>query len=435
MAVVDGGRSLDDALAAHESKAPPRRRAWLREVCYGACRHYHYFDGLLAGLLAKPIKPHDRVLHFVLINACHQIEHMRTPTYAILNESVAAVAGTRFSWAGKMLNGVLRNFVAERERLKQELAQDEKNAPARCSFPAWLYQEICAHWPGHFHHIIEASNRKPPLTVRVNQRKINRAAYLERLAEAGIEATPTAHGTLGVTFATPLPVENLPGFADGLVSVQDESAQLAATALPLNAGERVLDGCAAPGGKTCLLLESEPQLAMMIALDLPSRIEGVAQNLARLGLGDEVGVAVVGADLMQPEAWWDGRLFDRILLDVPCSGSGIIRRHPDIKHRRRPQDIAQFALQQFDLLSKAWSLLGNGGTLLYVTCSILPMENDAVIEKFLQGREDARAESLDAPPGPGGIPTRFGRQRLPGVHPGDGFYYCRLKKIAPLATA
>ena len=444
MNVVDGGRSLEVALATHAPKVPQQRRAWLQEIAYGACRHYHYFDRILGRLLSKPLKPRDRVLHFILINGCYQLEHMRTPDYAVVNESVAAVVGGRLQWSGKMINGVLRNFLAQRERLERELAPsekpdqqsdqgpDEKNAAAWFSFPPWLYREICAHWPEHCHQIMQASNRKPPLTVRVNQRKISRDAYLERLAASGLEATATADGELGVTLASALPVEKIPGFAEGLVSVQDESAQLVTRALPLNPGQRVLDGCAAPGGKTCLLLEVQPKL-VLVALDLPPRIERLRQNLARLGLGNEGEVEVVAADLTQPKTWWDGSLFAHIVLDVPCSGSGIIRRHPDIKHHRRADDVAKFADQQFELLSAAWSLLEQGGTILYVTCSILPAENDAVIKKWLAApgpanghvKGHAKVQSLDAVLG---IATDFGRQRLPGVHPGDGFYFCRLQK-------
>ena len=420
MATVDGGRSLDDALAAQATRLPTRRRPQLREIGYGACRHYHRFDGMLAQLLDKPIKSRERVLHFILINACHQLEQMRVPDYAVLNESVAAVAGTRFAWAGNLLNGVLRNFIDRRARLEGEL-----EPAARVSFPAWLYQEICTHWPGHCREVFAASNRKPPLTVRVNQRKLSRDACLAQFAGAGIKAFPTADGPLGITLAEPLPVAQIPGFSDGRVSVQDESAQLTAAALPLGAGERLLDGCAAPGGKTGLLLEAQGGLEALVAVDLPERMGRLGQNLTRLGLEGEV--EAVAADMTQPETWWDGRRFDRILLDVPCSGSGVIRRHPDIKHHRRPQDLAQYAQRQLQLLTGAWPLLKNGGTLLYATCSILPAENDAVIEKFLRLQTGAQVDSVDAPPG---IATRFGRQRLPGVHPGDGFYYCRLRNTA-----
>ena len=435
LAVVDHGRSLDAALAAEaqpddHASPQPNDHALVREICYGACRHYHYFDGILARLLSKPLRPHDRVVHFILVNGCYQIEHMRTPDHAAVSESVAAVAGTRFSWAGSLINGVLRNFLRRREQLKNALAPDA----VRCAFPAWLYREIGVHWPEHAERIVAASNRKPPLTLRVNQRKIGRDAYLERLTQADIEASPTTDSELGVTLARPLPVERIPGFADGLASVQDESAQLALAASGLSAaanegaGRRVLDGCAAPGGKACLLLEAQPQLAGLVAVDLPERVDAIARDLARLGLSAEA--EVVAGDLTQPAAWWDGALFDHILLDVPCSGSGIIRRHPDIKHRRRAEDIAKFAQQQFNLLSKAWSLLASGGTLLYVTCSILPAENDAVIAQFITGRCDASPQALDSPPGLSGVVTEWGIQRLPGVHPGDGFYFCLLKRAS-----
>ncbi len=450
LAVVDRGRSLENALRAHATTMPHCQQARFHEICYGACRHYHYFDGMLTQLLRKPIaKPH-RVLHFILLNGCYQLEHMRIPHYAVVSQSVAAVKESRFNWADKMINGVLRNFLKRRRQLRQQLAPES----ARHAFPVWLYREIRAHWPAHYAAVLAASNCKPPLTLRVNQRRISRAAYLNQLAQADIAAQPTEHSEWGVTLLNPRPVERIPGFAEGWISVQDEAAQLAGSAFSeaasgaaFGVGERVLDACAAPGGKTCLLLETQPQLAELVAVDLPTRLATLQQNLTRLGLqtasnadtkadadtdtntnpGIKTKVAVIAADLSQPTTWWDGRLFDRILLDAPCSGSGVIRRHPDIKHRRAPQDIAHFARQQFTLLANAWSLLANGGTLLYVTCSILPTENDAVIEAFLNQQPDARAQPLHAP---AGLATRFGRQRLPGVHPGDGFYYCRLQHAA-----
>jgi len=418
MEVVDHGRSLDFALAAHAHDLS-RRRAWLHEVAAGGCRHYHRFDAMLARLMKTPLKDPARVVHFLMINACHQIEHMRMPDHAALNESVEAVKGTRFAWSANLINAVLRNFLDKRASLQGGLG-----GAARAAFPDWLHREIRAHWPAHCEEIFAASNRRPPLTLRVNRLKTGRDEYLALLARAGVAAAPTADSAVGVTLNAPMPAEEIPGFAAGLASVQDEAAQLVAPAAAPRAGERVLDGCAAPGGKTGLLLEAQPQLRLT-AVDLPERIGSVEQNLARLGLTAEV----VAADLRDP-AWARGRRFELAVLDVPCSGSGVIRRHPDIKHRRRAGDIARFASQQSQLLSRAWALLADGATLLYVTCSILPAENDAVVGQFIAQQPDACAEPHAnwAPPG---IATGFGVQRLPGVHAGDGFYYCRLKKTPP----
>ncbi|CAJ2375969.1 MAG: 16S rRNA m(5)C967 methyltransferase [Arenicellales bacterium IbO2] len=424
MEVVDCGRSLEAALAAHAPEV--KRRAWLREVAAGGCRHYHRFDAMLAQLMKTPLKSRDRAVHFLLVNACHQIEHMRVPDHAALSESVEAVKGTRFDWAGGLINAVLRNFLRARESLQGGLG-----AAARAAFPDWLHREIRMHWPEQCGDIFAASNCKPPLTLRVNRLKTGRDEYLGMLARAGVGAAPTADSAVGVTLDAPLPAEEIPGFAAGLASVQDEAAQLVAPAAApeLRAGGRVLDGCAAPGGKTCLLLEAQPQLRVT-AVDLPERIGAVEQNLARLGLSAEV----VAADLREDAraGWARGRSFDLAIVDAPCSGSGVIRRHPDIKHRRRAADIARFAEQQSQLLARAWELLADGASLLYVTCSILPAENDAVIAGFVAAHSAARAER---PAAPHGIETEFGVQRLPGVHAGDGFYYCRLKKTSPKTSA
>lgn len=422
--VVDRTRALNSVLATYTENTPAQQRARFHEICYGACRYYHYFDGILAQMLHKPIAPSSRVVHFILVNACYQLEYMRTPEYAVVDQSVDAVKASHFCWADKLVNGVLRNFIKHHDQLKQALTSPS----AQAAFPPWLHHEICTHWPEHYPKVFVASNCKPPLTVRINQLKTSRVAYLEHLAQSDIAATPTQHSELGVTLQKPLPVEKIPGFADGLVTVQDEASQLALAALtsdtPLRKGERVLDGCAAPGGKTCLLLEAQPEISM-VAVDVPARIATLQQNLTRLGLDTPQRVKVVAADVTTTKNWWDGQRFARILLDVPCSGSGVIRRHPDIKHRRRPQDIAKFARQQVTLLTKTWPLLADGGVLLYATCSILPAENDAVVAQFIRQQHDAQPQTLDAPVG---ITTKFGRQRLPGVHPGDGFYYCLLKK-------
>jgi len=524
LAVVDRGRSLEAALAAQEVAAAERAR--LREIATGGCRHYHRFDAHLARLLRQPLGGRARVVHCLLINACHQIAAMRTPDYAAVNAAVGAVAGTPHAWAGGLINAVLRNFLRQREELERELASaagvgddhhrhprsvlsggggdgdgagdgdsdgsragvgdgagsrvgdgdgtGDAAAAAWFAHPLWLYREIRAHWPAHHRAILEAGNRKPPLTLRVNRARVRRDDYLAELAAAGLDAQPTADSDLGVTLASPLPVARIPGFAEGLASVQDESAQLVLAALaPAQqtagvtvrlAGVRALDACAAPGGKTGLLLEAG---ATVTALDLPARVELLRENLARLGFGDgdrhrhsdsdgvgdgeidfnerhrhsdsdgETGgdshgdganiITVIPGDLTAVAAWWDGASFDCILLDVPCTGSGVIRRHPDIKHRRRPSDVDKFAAQQLGLLRAAWHVLATGGVLLYVTCSILPAENDAVIAKFIDLQSEAAVQPIDASLG---AQTRFGVQRLPGVHAGDGFYFCRMQKRA-----
>lgn len=455
--VIDQGRLLPETLRARTAQMPPTQRARVQEICYGTCRHYHYLNPLLAQLLAKPIAHRHRLLHFILLNACYQLEHMRTPPYAVVNESVAAVKGGQLSWADKMINAVLRNFLKRRDHLKQDLTP----AAARFAFPEWLYDEIRRAWSEHTPAILAASNGKPPLTLRINQRRTTRPAYLKHLAAADIQAHPTAQSKLGITLTDPRPVEQIPGFAEGLSSVQDESAQLTAAALfdddntsptpsPPN-GERILDACAAPGGKTTLLLETAPNLRELVAIDLPKRIHLIRENLTRLGWHEttppaknsQPKITIIPTDARQPANLPDTP-FHRILLDVPCTGSGILRRHPDIKHRRRPEDIPQLAQQQGELLDAAWSRLAPNGVLLYVTCSILPAENDAVIAAFLK----RHAKSCNAKPAnkkPNhptppqiaplpdhlGLPTQFGRQRLPGIHPGDGFYYCKLHPAPP----
>ena len=250
------------------------------------------------------------------------------------------------------------------------------------------------------------------------------------LAERDIKFSISQDSDIGLTLENPMPVDSLPGFNEGLVSVQDESAQLIKNLMTLNPGMRVLDGCAAPGGKSCLVLESEPQLEKLTTVDLPERTPLIVENLTRLGLK----ASVVGADVMDTQSWWDGNLFNRILLDVPCSGSGVMRRHPDIKHRRRREDIDKFSQLQLQIMRAVWPLLSSNGELLYVTCSIFKKENDSVIEKFIQeiDRFELKSqpqcgnkESINFP----GIQTNFGFQRLPGIHDGDGFYYALIKKL------
>ncbi len=414
--VIDNRLSLDDALDRYFPQVEDDRPQ-LQELCYGSCRFYFHFDKILQKLLKKPIKPKDRIIHFLLIGALYQINHMRTPDHAAVNQCVKALKKTNQAWAKNLVNGVLRNYLRERDQLSGTPTKlvDEQ------SFPAFFVDQFKQSWPEHYEDIMSASNVRPPMTLRINQQVTTREAYAKSLEKEGIEFTLTEASPIGITLSKPMPVEAIPGFSKGKVSVQDESAQLTVAGMSLQPEQRVLDGCAAPGGKTCAILESQSKLASVTALDFEKRILGIQQNLERLGLS----VDLIAGDMTHPDRWWDGVVFDRILLDVPCSGSGVIRRHPDIKHRRDPDDFARFPEKQKQIIASAWDMLAPRGILLYVTCSILQQENDGVIGEFIQAYNDATIELLDPH---FGIQTQFGRQRLPGVHSGDGFYFCRIRK-------
>lgn len=389
----------------------------LKEMAFGGCRFYIYLDNIIAKLLHKPIREKDRIVHFLLVCAIYRIEFMHAPDHAVVNDSVSALEKTKWSWAKNLTNGVLRNFL----RNKAEIIKLPNEAHVRDAFPKHLHERITDDWHDYAPAIFRASNKKPPLTLRINQQTTTRSRYEEMLKGRGVDYVLTPDSDMGVTLNNPVAVGQIPGFTDGKVSVQDESAQIIVSAVALSSGQRVLDGCAAPGGKTCLMLESQPDLASLVAIDLPRRIMAIQQNLTRLKLS----ATLIAADLLDTTAWWDGQRFDRIVLDAPCSGSGVIRRHPDIKHRRRPSDIDKFAEQQLAMINSLWQMLKPGGRLVYVTCSIFKAENDCVIGKFLKDKEDFELQSLDEI---FGIESLYGRQRLPGVHSGDGFYYCCINK-------
>ena len=416
---IDRGRSLDRAMQDQLARLQDELKPPLKEMAFGGCRYYHLLDGLLSELLAKPIRNKDRIVHFLLIVGLYQLRFMRTPDHAAVNQTVKALAASKQSWAKGLVNGVLRNYLRRFDN--QALESTSLGVEQRASFSVFLYQEILQAWPEHADAIYTASIQRPPLTLRVNRQKTTRQEYVKTLIEREIDSEITLDSAQGITLKMPRPVEDLPMFAEGWVSVQDESAQLCTDALKLGPGIRVLDACAAPGGKTCAILEAEPDI-LLSAVDLPERVESIRSNLKRIGQT----ATIHDQGMESVEQWWDGKPFDRILLDVPCSGTGVIRRHPDILHHRQSGDIERFAQQQQALMALAWPLLAQGGKMLYVTCSIMPMENDQVIEHFLNNNTDAAADPLTIP---GALQTSYGNQRLQGVHNGDGFYYCRLAKL------
>jgi len=414
---VLGGRSLDRVLPQQLDRVAPTDRGLLQQLCYGTLREGPRLQALLRRLLDKPLREKDTDLQGLLLCGLYQLDHTRIPDHAAVAATVDATGVLKKHWARGMANAVLRRYLRERELLLPLL-----DAAAAASHPAWLFDRIAAQWPRHAAAIIEANNQPPLMTLRVNRHKVSRDAYRDKLARQGLEARAGHLGPDSLVLARPVDVRELPGFDAGEVSVQDEAAQLAAPLLAAGRGERVLDACAAPGGKTCHILELQPQLAELVAMDVDgARLQKVAENLQRLGLQ----ATLVNGDAADPQSPLTPSSFDRILLDAPCSGSGVIRRHPDIKWLRRESDVDQFATLQGRLLDGVWPLLKPGGTLVYATCSIFPEENNAVVQDFL-ARE--RTAELDNPEVHWGERLDCGRQLLPTPAGTDGLFYARLRK-------
>lgn len=424
-AVLLDGRSLTDALA-DAPDGEGRDTALVRALCFGVCRHYFHLHFLLEQLLDRPLRRKDRDVELAALLGLFQLGWLRTPDHAAVAETVALATALKKPWARGLLNALLRRYLREREALEARVAQNEE---AACDHPHWLLARLRAAWPDHWQAVVTAGNTPAPMTLRVNTRQTDRERYRESLAAAGLAAHPAPGTEAGLILAAPVEVGRLPGFATGQVSVQDGAAQLAAPLLDARAGARVLDACAAPGGKTAHLLEREPVLAEVVALDRSAaRLAALEAGLQRLGLR----ATTLAGDATEPASWWDGRPFDRILLDAPCSATGVIRRHPDIKLLRRETDIAALAATQQALLRQLWPLLKPGGILLYSTCSVLPEENARQIEQFLQQCPDARFDADFLPAirarldGVAGHDTGHGWQILPGEGEMDGFFYARL---------
>ena len=398
--------------------------ALLRELCFGTCRWFHQLDGVLQQLIDKPLRKKDTDIYCLLLCGLYQLKYLRLPDYAAINETVNASVVLKKNWAKALINGVLRQYQRMLANPDQKLPENDQ---ARYSHPAWLIEAIKVAWPQHWQHTLDAANQHPPLTLRVNALKNSRAEFLSALADHDIPATPGSLTDSAVYLTEGRPVSSIPGFFDGLVSVQDEASQLIPGLLQLSAGQRVLDACAAPGGKTCHMLEHQPALQHITALDIePRRLTRVQDNLTRLAL-DMDRVELKAADGTQTNAWWDGQAFDRILLDAPCSATGIIRRQPDVKLLRKPDDIPRLGALQAQLLDALWACLKPGGVMLYSTCSILPAENSDQILAFTGRTADAEALPIEAN---WGLAGAIGRQLLPQESGPDGFYFAVLRKKA-----
>ncbi|MDP5293572.1 16S rRNA (cytosine(967)-C(5))-methyltransferase RsmB [Oceanimonas sp. CHS3-5] len=418
--VINQGQSLSALLPRYQQEVAAKDRALLQELCFGTLRWYSRLDAMAKQLLDKPLKGKYQPVHALLLVGLYQLLYTRIPPHAALAETVAACKRLKAEPFKGLVNGVLRNV----QRQQQELEEKADALPQlRLAHPNWLMKRLQRAYPDQWEAIMAANNRHPPMWIRVNETHHSREQYAALLAEQGIEASADPLAVQALRLARPADVTTLPGFDQGHCSVQDAAAQMAARLLDPQPNELVLDACAAPGGKTAHLLERQPALSQLVAIDMdPDRLERVHQNLERIGLE----ATVLQGDAAQPRDWWQGPQFDRILLDAPCSATGVIRRHPDIKWLRRPEDIAQLAALQSQILDALWQQLKPGGMLLYATCSILPDENREQIKAFLARTPDAVHQPLHA----GDTPVQPGWQLLPGIDERDGFYYASIAKQA-----
>nr|WP_319527076.1 16S rRNA (cytosine(967)-C(5))-methyltransferase RsmB [Pseudomonas laurentiana] len=420
-AVLSGKASLNSSLPAQLDKVEARDRGLTQDLAFGTARWQPRLSALAEQLLQKPFKSADADVQALLLVGLYQLLYTRTPAHAAIGETVGCADKLKKPWAKALLNAVLRRAQREGSELLSAL---ERDPVVRTAHPRWLQKSLKAFWPEQWEAICAANNAHPPMILRVNRRHHSRDNYLQLLAEAGVQATPCQYSRDGIVLAEASDVRNLPGFDQGWISVQDEAAQLAADLMDLAPGQRVLDACCAPGGKTCHLLEAEAGLQQVVAIDLEAkRLTRVRENLDRLGLEAQL----IACDARDTANWWDGKGFQRILLDAPCSATGVIRRHPDIKLTRQAEDIPALASLQGELLDALWPTLEVGGILLYATCSSLPTENTEVIEAFLARTPGARELDLATS---AGIRQPHGRQLLAQEGGHDGFYYAKLIKIA-----
>ncbi len=411
--VIKQGFSFQPALVSKTCPSlAPQDASFVSFLCFGVLRFYFQLEAALALLLKKPLKDKDFDLNLLLIVGLYQLFHTDIKPHAILHETVEACQSLQKPFSKGLINGILREALRQIDTLKPPLEK---------AHPHWLVSSLKKAWPDHWQQIIAANLTPPPFSLRVNLSQISREAYLQKLEEKELSARVCPFTQTGLILKEGLNVEKLPGFSDGLISVQDCAAQLAAPLLDLQSKLRILDACAAPGGKMAHILETEPDVEVLAIEKDAERYARLIDTLQRLKLKAQT----LCADAMTPEAWFDGQLFDRILVDAPCSATGVIRRHPDIALHRQASNIPLLAKQQENILAKLWPLLKPSGILLYVTCSVLPEENETQIKQFLQHHPDAEILPLAEK---WGLAQTFGRQILNGQDDMDGFYYAKLTK-------
>lgn len=411
LSVLEQGRSLNDALC--DSSTPLQR-----ELVYGVLRWYWRLREVAEGMLDSPLRKKNADLMVLILVGLYQLQFLRIPVHASINETVQSCEYLGKPWAKALVNAILRGYARRKDELDEGHSEE-----AKYCHPQWMLQRVRESWPEHWQKILRANNQHPPMVLRINRRQISRLQYLESLSREGFPGRADPLSMDGVILQKPAPVYELPGFAEGHFVVQDSAAQWAARVLPVAAGDRVLDACAAPGGKLTHLLDVHPQAGEIVAIDIDrTRADLIDENLLRLGFE----ATVLVANAAEPEAWWDGAPFNCVVVDAPCSGTGIIQRRPDIKHLRRPADLPALVDQQAVLLRRLWQTLIDGGYMLYVTCSILEEENDGQIGRFVAKQEDVEVCGIELPTG---LARGYGMQTLPGVHNVDGFYYSLMRKV------
>ncbi|WP_088329268.1 16S rRNA (cytosine(967)-C(5))-methyltransferase RsmB [Lacimicrobium sp. SS2-24] len=415
--VLEQGQSLRHSFAQVQARHSERDRAWLQEMVYGVLRNLPQLQLWLRQLVQKPLKSKQKVVEHLLLLGLYQLAYSRVSTHAAVAETVGACEKLKCNGLKGLVNACLRNFL--RQELAKQLTEDPQ---IRSGLPKWLYQRLSENYSTDLHKVVTAINERPPVWLRVNTQQVSKEAFCEALSDHGILFDgEVAQVPYGIILRKGYDLTTLPGYQQGWFSAQDGAAQLAGPLLNAQAGDRVLDACAAPGGKTCHILERQPKLSECIALDVdPQRLQVVAENLTRL----QLSATLKQGDAAHPDSWWDGNPFDRILLDAPCSATGVIRRHPDIRWLRKDSDIGKLQATQEHILEAVWPLLKPGGTLLYATCSILAEENRQQIQRFLRRHDDAQLSPVSSEE----TPENPGWQILPGHMEMDGFYYARLIK-------
>lgn len=407
MNVIEDGQSLSNALYSLK-RVKEKDRPLTQEIVYGVLRTLPELEFYVQALMERVLVKKNRIVHHLILVGLYQICHTRIPIHAALSETVEATVALNKIGFKKVVNAVLRQFSRQKEILYTQF----ENTEARLLHPKWLIERIKAAYPNEWQSILEQNNQRPPMWIRLNEQKMPRAEYLNLLKEAEIEYTPSNSLSCAIQIVSPISVHALPLFDEGIISVQDVSAQEAAFLIAPKQNELILDLCAAPGGKTTHLLEIEPSINM-VAVDIEeARLQKIQENLTRL---NQKATLIVG-DGLKPENWIQDQAFDKILIDAPCSATGVIRRHPDIKWLRKNNDIAKLVAVQKEMLNKNWMHLKKNGVLVYATCSILPEENESQIKDFLKEHQDA-------------VLVEPVRQILPQKDQGDGFFYAKLQKI------